>query len=574
MPDASTGLSPSDLFSRSRWPHSRFQDCHVWGCPVYVLNKDLADGKKLPRWKPRSARFMFLGLSPAHASSVPLVLNLETGAVTPQFHIVFDDWFNTVTADPHDIPNFTDAEWTDLLGDHSHSYHHPDDTDASDPMDGASFPSPRSSADQRHFERAESAANTHQPGTPLAAPPIPPHVPSSSSPPTPPSASPPSPDAPPPPPPSPIATPTAHQPPPEAPPTPSHLSSSSLQRASVPNDEATDSPSLTTRRYPTRNRRSPSYFRAGETNSVLPQDPSGMLTYHSVDWFAQFASSTLDISHAYVRSPLALAARTKDPDILTFDEAMRPGPELDLWKQAMQTEIDELVQHGTWEEVDKATVTGQILPGTWTFKRKRTPDGQIKKYKARWCLRGDLQKDVGDNFSPVVSWPAVRLMLVLSLALGWVAVSLDFNNAFVQAYLPAPLHAHLPRGFQSSKGPSTCLRLIKSLYGDARAPRLFYDLCESTFLRDISIRQSAYNPCLFFSDRLIVVLYVDDCGICRKEQSDVDNLVKKLRDKGLGLTVDGTLTEFLGIKFHQVGHSEFHMTQCGLMDKVVKATGF
>ena len=39
-----------------------------------------------------------MGLSPDYASTVPLVLNLDTGATTPQFHVVLDDdWFTTVT---------------------------------------------------------------------------------------------------------------------------------------------------------------------------------------------------------------------------------------------------------------------------------------------------------------------------------------------------------------------------------------------------------------------------------------------------------------------------------------------
>jgi hypothetical protein len=40
---------------------------------------------------------MFLGLSQQHASEFPLVLNLDTGSITTQFHVVFDDHlFTTV----------------------------------------------------------------------------------------------------------------------------------------------------------------------------------------------------------------------------------------------------------------------------------------------------------------------------------------------------------------------------------------------------------------------------------------------------------------------------------------------
>ena len=96
MPSKDTGVSPLDLFTKMHWPQHRFHDCHVWGSPTYVLEKMISDGKKLPRWKPHSHRCMFMGSSPHHATSAPLVLNLTTGAITPQYHVVFNDWFATI----------------------------------------------------------------------------------------------------------------------------------------------------------------------------------------------------------------------------------------------------------------------------------------------------------------------------------------------------------------------------------------------------------------------------------------------------------------------------------------------
>jgi hypothetical protein len=50
MPAAlDTGISPADMFTKTRWEQRKFHDVHVWGCPVYVLDKTLSDGKKLPR---------------------------------------------------------------------------------------------------------------------------------------------------------------------------------------------------------------------------------------------------------------------------------------------------------------------------------------------------------------------------------------------------------------------------------------------------------------------------------------------------------------------------------------------
>ena len=61
------------------------------GYPVYVVDKSITGGMRLPRWKARSSRCMFVGLSDRHSIFVPLVLNLATGTITQQHHVVFDD---------------------------------------------------------------------------------------------------------------------------------------------------------------------------------------------------------------------------------------------------------------------------------------------------------------------------------------------------------------------------------------------------------------------------------------------------------------------------------------------------
>jgi hypothetical protein len=50
---------------------------------------------------------MFLGFSHKHFSLVPLVLNLRTGHVSPQYHVIFDDNFETV---PSLNPNYADID--------------------------------------------------------------------------------------------------------------------------------------------------------------------------------------------------------------------------------------------------------------------------------------------------------------------------------------------------------------------------------------------------------------------------------------------------------------------------------
>ena len=69
----------------------------------------------------------YMGLSPKHASSVPLVLNPSTGYLSPQFHAVFDNWFATVSATADQLPDFTSNEWAKMFGESSYQYPLDDD---------------------------------------------------------------------------------------------------------------------------------------------------------------------------------------------------------------------------------------------------------------------------------------------------------------------------------------------------------------------------------------------------------------------------------------------------------------
>jgi hypothetical protein len=270
----------------------------------------------------------------------------------------------------------------------------------------------------------------------------------------------------------------------------------------------------------------------------------------------------------------AYKAINQDPDVLSYDQAMGCSEE-ERQRWAAITEIGQLEKMDCWEEVPTTQAMSKILPATWTFRRKRTPDGDIKKGKARFCVRGDLQEGDFETFAPLVAWATVRLFLVLSLVLEWKSVSVDFASAFVQAPLKDPIWIHLPRGFRSSHGPNTCLRLKKSLYGLAIAPRLWYQhLFQALLLPDFGLIQSIIDPCLLVSPSLMVVAYCDDIGIAAPKEHLIDEFIHKLRQKGFSLDKEGSFEEFLGIKFERNRMSgTIELTQKGLIAKIIEETG-
>jgi hypothetical protein len=90
------GLTPEEIFTRQKG-RRKLDTFHTFGCPTFVLNETLQNGKKIPKWQPRSRQAIFVGISKNHAQSVPCVYNPRSRLASPQFHVVFDDTFGSTT---------------------------------------------------------------------------------------------------------------------------------------------------------------------------------------------------------------------------------------------------------------------------------------------------------------------------------------------------------------------------------------------------------------------------------------------------------------------------------------------
>jgi hypothetical protein len=94
-PHAVDQLPPISKFTGTN-EHPKTKHLHHFGCPVYVTESGMQQGRKGSKWMSRARLGLYLGVSPMHSSSVALVLNLRTGLASPQFHVAFDDMFETV----------------------------------------------------------------------------------------------------------------------------------------------------------------------------------------------------------------------------------------------------------------------------------------------------------------------------------------------------------------------------------------------------------------------------------------------------------------------------------------------
>ena len=114
---------------------------------------------------------------------------------------------------------------------------------------------------------------------------------------------------------------------------------------------------------------------------------------------------------------------------------------------------------------------------------------------------------------------------------------------------------------------------FKSLYGLRVAPRLWSQHLEKA-LHELGFEPSAIDPCLFIKPGMMLVTYVDDCGVSARDPADIDRLIADLTQKGFALTREGSFSEFLGIKIAPIGNGTgVHLTQKGLISKIINVTG-
>ena len=594
LPGRDLRLAPDELFSGGKFPSYGFlNSAHVWGCPIYVLDPKLQDGRKLPKWTKRARRGQYLGISPEHSSTVARVRHLTTGNISPQFHVVFDDLFSTVPAaetgpDSVDTSCFDSHSWSKLVqfglerflldeyDDRGRLIPLPVLDDTWSPTENLlpeaplrSLPPPTSVADEVARLPSFSDPVTSVPEGELvddAPASVKLEPPSSSSS-------------------SPVVDLTDEidafdEPPPvePAPPAPDPAPDPSLRRSS-------------------RVRKPRKFFDgtfAHYNNGINPAQrvPCGLLNQkylNSLNWHLttdKLRGSTLrrlthmvaldtdpDTNEVDWLNPMAFGAKANSEDTPTWDEALG-GPDAAGFWQAMEIEIDTLVnKRDAWTVVDRLP-TMNVLPSTWAFKVKRLPDGSIKKLKARFCVRGDRQiqdVDFFDTFCPVVHWNTVRLMLILSAVLRLCTRQVDYVAAFVQAPCTEVVYVEMARGFAI---PGKVLKLKRNLYGTKQGPRNFF-LHLSQNLEKCGLKSCPdIDPCLFVSDRVICLVYVDDTLFFSPKDEYITETIDALRRNGMDLEEEDSVSGFLGVHVdHNTNDGTVVLTQVGLTERIIQLIG-
>jgi hypothetical protein len=114
------------------------------------------------------------------------------------------------------------------------------------------------------------------------------------------------------------------------------------------------------------------------------------------------------------------------------------------------------------------------------------------------------------------------------------------------------------------------LRLNKEIYGLRQSPRNWFLHLKDKFAQ-FGVRQIEYDACLFVSDRVICIVYVDDTLLFSPRQEYIDEMIVRFEASGLSMEEEDDVAGFMGVLIERRRDGTILMTQPGLTQRIVKA---
>ena len=90
-----------------------------------------------------------------------------------------------------------------------------------------------------------------------------------------------------------------------------------------------------------------------------------------------------------------------------------------------------------------------FIPLKWVFTYKFDTDGFFLKYKARICVRGDLQPLTNkDNYIIILIYKTFRTLIIIAAVFNLEIKQLNAVNVFLNAELDEFIYYYFPYGFK------------------------------------------------------------------------------------------------------------------------------
>ncbi|KAI2507503.1 hypothetical protein MHU86_6891 [Fragilaria crotonensis] len=116
----------------------------------------------------------------------------------------------------------------------------------------------------------------------------------------------------------------------------------------------------------------------------------------------------------------------------------------------------------------------------------------------------------------------------------------------------------IPQGFEvQDHDQEYVLKLKKNLFGQKHAGRVWNQHLVNK-LKEVEFLPSLIDECQFV---LVLVLYTDDSILAGPDLQELDDIVQEMKAVGLSLTVEGDISDFLGVQIDRINDNNFNLSQ-------------
>ena len=92
-------------------------------------------------------------------------------------------------------------------------------------------------------------------------------------------------------------------------------------------------------------------------------------------------------------------------------------------------------------------------------------------------------------------------------------------------------------------------------------------------MEECGFKHSPNDPCLFYTDNVICIVYVDDCLFFSPTEQGIQDIFVKMVDSGLDFNEESDVAGFLGVLLSIREDQSIELTQTGLIDRIILAMG-
>nr|GAT45508.1 predicted protein [Mycena chlorophos] len=273
-----------------------------------------------------------------------------------------------------------------------------------------------------------------------------------------------------------------------------------------------------------------------------------------------------------------MAAMAVEPDPTSYRQALEHTRAVG-WKDAMVTEIQQLVDLGTFS-FTTLPPGRKALGNKWVYTTKENHLGDLDWLKARLVVLGNTAIPGTDYnpdqiSSPVARAETNRLLIALAAYFDLEMRTVDVKGAYLNGTLKEEIYMRQPEGFRD--GSDRVLQLHKTLYGLPQSGREWNEMLDEQF-KTIGFSRLVSDRCVYIrwenSGFAIVAVHVDDMAM----YATSGDLITRTEDQlasAFTITRLGDAKQLLGMEIHRDrGRKTITITQTNYIRKILAQHGY